>query len=79
MDQLEHKTLSTKPLDLTYSYYLSPNFHEKIKDNPDTPALLFCHGYPDDACESDELVFDHRFHADTSSEKICGQAQYRIF
>jgi soluble epoxide hydrolase / lipid-phosphate phosphatase len=47
MESFEHKTLVTKPLDLTYSYYISPNFHAKSKAN--APTLLFCHGYPDDA------------------------------
>lgn len=47
MESLEHKTLITKPYDLTYSYYLSPNFKQNL--NPSTPTLVFLHGYPDDA------------------------------
>lgn len=47
MDGFEHKTLVTKPYDLTYSYYVSPNFKQSLK--PDVPTLIFCHGYPDDA------------------------------
>lgn len=47
MDDFQHKTLVTKPHDLTYSYYLSPNFHSNL--HPSTPTLLFVHGYPDDA------------------------------
>jgi soluble epoxide hydrolase/lipid-phosphate phosphatase len=47
MDKLEHKTLVTKPYDLTYSYYLSPNFNKNL--NQSTPTLVFLHGYPDDA------------------------------
>ena len=51
MDKLEHKTLVTKPFDLTYSYYLSPAFHDTLKNRPEIPVLLFSHGYPDDACK----------------------------
>ena len=47
MDAFDHKTIITKPYDLTYSYYLSPGFHVSLK--PDLPTLVFCHGYPDDA------------------------------
>lgn len=47
MENFEHKTLVTKPFDLTYSYYLSPNFHKSL--DPSTPTLVLCHGYPDDA------------------------------
>lgn len=47
MDKFEHKTLVTKPYDLTYSYYLSPNFHKSL--DPSVPTLVFNHGYPDDA------------------------------
>ncbi len=47
MDSFEHKTLITKPYDLTYSYYVSPDFHKNLNDS--TPTLVFCHGYPDDA------------------------------
>ncbi|KAK6420419.1 hypothetical protein LTR95_016941, partial [Oleoguttula sp. CCFEE 5521] len=46
MESLEHKTIQTKPHDLTYSYYLSPNFRDK--QSKDTPTLVFIHGYPDD-------------------------------
>ena len=47
MDKFEHKTVVTTPFDLTYSYYLSPNFHQNV--DPSIPTLVFCHGYPDDA------------------------------
>ena len=45
MDQLEHRTIVTKPYNLTYSYYLSPNFNEKLDKS--TPTLVFNHGFPD--------------------------------
>lgn len=48
MQKLQHKTLVTKPFDLTYSYYLSPNFDKKL--NSDVPTLVILHGFPDDAC-----------------------------
>ena len=38
MNKLEHKTLATKPHDLTYSYYLSPDFNEKL--DPSIPTLV---------------------------------------
>ena len=47
MDNFQHKTIVTKPFDLTYSYYLSPNFHKSLDHSIST--LVFCHGYPDDA------------------------------
>jgi len=47
MDQFEHKSLLTTPYNLTYSYYLSPDFHTHL--SPSTPTLLFIHGFPDDA------------------------------
>ena len=47
MNTFEHKTFSTKPYDLTYSYYLDPDFYGKVK--PGTPTLMFLHGFPDDA------------------------------
>ena len=47
MDQFEHKTLVTQPHNLTYSYYLSPNFKQSL--DPAVPTLVFSHGYPDDA------------------------------
>jgi pimeloyl-ACP methyl ester carboxylesterase len=47
MDKLEHKHLMTSPQNLTYSYYLSPNFSQKL--DPSVPTLMFVHGYPDDA------------------------------
>jgi len=47
MDKLTHKTLATSPHDLTYSYYLSPNFSTSIESS--VPTLVFAHGYPDDA------------------------------
>lgn len=45
--KFDHKTLVTKPGDLTYSYYLSPHFKSKL--DPSTPVIVFLHGYPDDA------------------------------
>jgi soluble epoxide hydrolase / lipid-phosphate phosphatase len=45
----EHKSLITSPNHLTYSYYLSPDFHDKIKSTPNAPILLLLHGFPDDA------------------------------
>jgi len=47
MSKLEHKTLATKPFHLTYSYYLSPDFNNKL--DPSIPTLVFLHGFPDDA------------------------------
>lgn len=47
MNKLEHKTLVTKPFDLTYSYHLSPGFNKKL--DPSVPTLVFTHGFPDDA------------------------------
>jgi soluble epoxide hydrolase/lipid-phosphate phosphatase len=47
MHKLQHKTLTTKPYDLTYSYYLSPDFNSKL--DPSVPTLVFTHGFPDDA------------------------------
>ncbi|SMQ52496.1 unnamed protein product [Zymoseptoria tritici ST99CH_3D7] len=47
MDKLQHKHLLTSPQNLTFSYYLSPNFAEKL--DPSVPTLMFVHGYPDDA------------------------------
>ncbi|CAK4029455.1 alpha beta-hydrolase [Lecanosticta acicola] len=47
MDKLQHKSLITTPYNLTYSYYLSPNFTQKLHTN--VPTLMFVHGYPDDA------------------------------
>ncbi|TKA64880.1 hypothetical protein B0A55_09730 [Friedmanniomyces simplex] len=47
MDKFEHKSLVTRPHDLTYSYYLSPNFHQPA--SPSAPTLVLCHGFPDDA------------------------------
>ncbi|KAK0250303.1 hypothetical protein B0A54_15101 [Friedmanniomyces endolithicus] len=47
MDKFEHKTLETTPHNLTYSYYLSPNFHNPT--HPSAPTLLLCHGFPDSA------------------------------
>lgn len=47
MDKLQHKSIITEPNNLTYSYYLSPNFNQKL--NQDVPTLMFVHGYPDDA------------------------------
>ena len=45
MDQLTHRTLITSPENLQYSYYLSPDFNNKM--NKDVPTLMFLHGYPD--------------------------------
>ena len=47
MDKFEHKSLVTKPYDLTYSYYISPGFHEKVKNG--TPVVMLLHGFPDNA------------------------------
>ena len=47
MDSFEHKTLVTQPFNLTYSYYLSPDFHQNLQGG--VPTLVFSHGYPDDA------------------------------
>ncbi|KAK4615697.1 Epoxide hydrolase srdG [Fulvia fulva] len=47
MKKLEHRSLITAPNNLTYSYYLSPNFSQKL--SKDVPTLMFVHGYPDDA------------------------------
>ena len=47
MDKLEHKTITTSPFDLTYSYYLYPGFHKKL--DPLVPTLLLNHGFPVDA------------------------------
>ncbi|EME39622.1 hypothetical protein DOTSEDRAFT_160012, partial [Dothistroma septosporum NZE10] len=47
MGRLEHKSLITAPNNLTYSYYLSPNFNQNLSQ--DVPTLMFVHGYPDDA------------------------------
>ena len=46
MENFEHKTIVTKPYDLIYSYYLSPN-SKQVQDS--APTLVFCHGFPDDA------------------------------
>lgn len=47
MEKLTHRSLITTPYNLTYSYYLSPNFSQKL--SKDVPTLMFLHGYPDDA------------------------------
>ena len=47
LSRFEHKTLVTNPYDLTYSYYFSPDFRQKL--NKSTPVLVFSHGFPDDA------------------------------
>ncbi|EME80137.1 uncharacterized protein MYCFIDRAFT_31012 [Pseudocercospora fijiensis CIRAD86] len=47
MEKLTHRTLITSPENLQYSYYLSPDFNDKLKEN--VPTLMFLHGYPDDA------------------------------
>lgn len=44
--KLEKKSIVTS-YDLTYTYYLSPSFHEKAKSK--APTLLLLHGFPDDA------------------------------
>lgn len=48
LDSFTHKSLITKPFDLTYSYYLSPSFGDKTKDTS-LPVLLLLHGFPDNA------------------------------
>lgn len=45
MDKFEHKSLVTKPHDLTYSYYISPGFHENVKKG--RPVVMLLHGFPD--------------------------------
>ena len=47
MDQFDKKSIITTPFNITYSYYLSSRFNEKL--NPSIPTLLFVHGFPDDA------------------------------
>ncbi|QIX02359.1 hypothetical protein AMS68_007876 [Peltaster fructicola] len=47
MDDFQNKSIITKPHSLTYSYYTSPGFQEKL--NPAVPTLLFVHGFPDHA------------------------------
>jgi len=47
MNKLEHKTLATEPHNLTYSYYLSPDFNSRLDTS--IPTLVFLHGFPDDA------------------------------
>ncbi|KAF2756941.1 alpha/beta-hydrolase [Pseudovirgaria hyperparasitica] len=47
MDQFKHKTLVTKPYELTYSYYTSPGFEAKVDSG--VPTLMISHGFPDDA------------------------------
>lgn len=54
MDQLELKTIVTKPHDLTYSYYLSPDFSSR--QDPKVPTFVLCHGYPDDAYMWEHVV-----------------------
>lgn len=52
MDSLKdftHKSLITAPYTLTYSYYLSPNFHEITSTNPSLPVVMLIHGFPDSA------------------------------
>ena len=46
-NQFEHKSIVTKPHDLTYGYYISPNFYQNL--DPGRPVLLLLHGFPDDA------------------------------
>lgn len=47
MDDFENKSVITKPHSLTYSYYTSPAFKEKL--DASVPTLLFVHGFPDHA------------------------------
>lgn len=49
MDEFLHKSLITSPYSLTYSYYISPNFDAKVKDDPTLPILMLVHGFPDHA------------------------------
>lgn len=49
LDGFEHKSLITSPYNLTYSYYLSPNFHASSTSSANTPVLLLLHGFPDHA------------------------------
>lgn len=48
LNKFTHKSIITKPYDLTYSYYVSPNFKSQ-RDTTKLPSLVFAHGYPDDA------------------------------
>lgn len=48
MDKFTHKVQKTTPNAVTYSYYLSPDFHNRVKDTS-LPVLLICHGFPDNA------------------------------
>ena len=34
---------------MTYSYYLSPDFHVKTTSNPSLPILMLVHGFPNNA------------------------------
>lgn len=47
LNEYTHKSLITAPYTLTYSYYLSPNFHEVAKSRPDIPIVMLVHGFPD--------------------------------
>ena len=49
MDDFIHRSLITSPYSLTYSYYLSPDFNRKVKDDPELPILMLIHGFPDHA------------------------------
>lgn len=49
MNDFINKSLLTSPHNLTYSYYLSPNFEQNVKSSSAKPVLMFLHGFPDDA------------------------------
>ncbi|KAK3724922.1 hypothetical protein LTR37_000970 [Vermiconidia calcicola] len=79
MDSFEHKTLVTKPYDLTYSYYLSPRFNAKLDSA--IPTLVFVHGYPDDAYMWEKLpypivILDILGHGDSSKPKEVSRYNY---
>lgn len=47
-EQFAHKTIVTKPHDLTYGYYVTHDLAKK-QENGRVPVLLMLHGFPDDA------------------------------
>lgn len=49
MENFNHRSLITSPYGLTYSYYLSPDFHTKVNSNRCLPVVMLVHGFPDDA------------------------------
>ena len=49
MEGFSPKSLITSPYSLTYSYYLSPDFHSNVASGPSHPVLMLLHGFPDHA------------------------------